>query len=145
MADPASADSRFEVNVTSESHFSWLRTRLSAERTLMSAARTAIALIGLGFTIVQFFDRLKSMAGVSPAMTPALTRYLGLAMIGAGSVALAIGVWQYTTFIHYLWRPEFRRIAGTAEAPSHTPTLATAVVILAIGVITFTAVLLRVP
>lgn len=33
------------------SHFSWLRTRLSVERTLMSWVRTAIALIGFGFTI----------------------------------------------------------------------------------------------
>ena len=145
MADPTSRDSRFEVNATSESHFSWLRTRMSAERTLMSAARTAIALIGFGFTIVQFFDRLTSMPGVLPAATPSMARYLGLAMIAGGSIALAIGMWQYRAFIHYLWRPEFRRIAGTAGAPGHTPTLATALVILAIGVITFSAVLLRFP
>jgi putative membrane protein len=31
-----------------ETHFSWLRTRMSAERTLMSAIRTAAALIGSG-------------------------------------------------------------------------------------------------
>ena len=36
------------------SHFSWLRTRLSIERTLMSWVRTSTALIGFGFTIFQF-------------------------------------------------------------------------------------------
>ena len=50
---------RFDVKATADSHFSWLRTRLSVERTLMSVVRTAIALIGFGFTIVQFFDRMQ--------------------------------------------------------------------------------------
>src|SRR5262249_43401590 len=45
---------RFEVRVTADSHFAWLRTRLAVERTLMSWLRTAVALIGFGFTIVQF-------------------------------------------------------------------------------------------
>src|SRR5215468_3174370 len=49
---------RFEVRVTSDSHFAWIRTRLSLERTLMSWLRTAVALIGFGFTIVQFLERL---------------------------------------------------------------------------------------
>ena len=48
MADPHSAPSaeRFEVRVTSDSHFSWIRTRLSIERTMMSWIRTAVSLIG---------------------------------------------------------------------------------------------------
>jgi putative membrane protein len=48
---------RFRVRTTSDSHFSWVRTRLSVERTLMAAVRTSLALIGFGFTIVQFFER----------------------------------------------------------------------------------------
>jgi putative membrane protein len=39
---------RFQVKATAESHFSWLRTRLSVERTLMSWVRTSVALIGFG-------------------------------------------------------------------------------------------------
>jgi inner membrane protein YidH len=46
---------RFEVRLTADTHFGWLRTRLSVERTLMSYLRTAVSLIGFGFTIVQFF------------------------------------------------------------------------------------------
>ena len=42
---------RFEVRVTSDSHFSWVRTRLSLERTMMSWQRTAVALIGFGFQL----------------------------------------------------------------------------------------------
>jgi putative membrane protein len=50
MADPHSTTSagRFEVRVTSDSHFGWIRTRLSVERTMMSWIRTAVALIGTG-------------------------------------------------------------------------------------------------
>ena len=52
---------RFEVKATASDHFSWLRTRLSVERTMMSWVRTAVSLIGFGFTIVQFFDRMRKM------------------------------------------------------------------------------------
>jgi putative membrane protein len=40
---------RFEVRITSESHFSWVRTCLSVERAMMLWQRTAVALIGFGF------------------------------------------------------------------------------------------------
>ena len=33
---------RFEVRVTADTHFGWLRTRLSVERTMMSWVRTAV-------------------------------------------------------------------------------------------------------
>jgi putative membrane protein len=57
--DVAPSAGRFEVRVTADSHFGWIRTRLSVERTMMSWLRTATALIGFGFAIVQFFDRLQ--------------------------------------------------------------------------------------
>ena len=37
---------RFEVRITSDSHFAWIRTRLALERTPMAWVRTAVALIG---------------------------------------------------------------------------------------------------
>ena len=61
MADSTTSAGRFEVRVTSDSHFSWIRTRLSIERTMMSWIRTATALIGFGFAIVQFFVRFEQM------------------------------------------------------------------------------------
>ncbi len=67
---PIESPQRFEVHMTADSHFSWLRTRLSFDRTLMSWIRTATAMIGFGFTIVQFFERLASMQGVAPALWP---------------------------------------------------------------------------
>ena len=60
---------RFEVRATADSHFSWIRTRLSVERTLRSWMRTAVALIGFGFTIVQFLERLPKMSGTRHPQT----------------------------------------------------------------------------
>jgi putative membrane protein len=84
-SDPA--PSRFEVKATASDHFAWLRTRLSVERTMMSWVRTAISLIGFGFTIVQFFDRMRQMPGVAPAYFPDAPRYLGLSLIFCGVAA----------------------------------------------------------
>jgi putative membrane protein len=50
----ASVTDRFEVRVTADSHFAWLRTRMALERTMMAWMRTAVSLIGFGFAIVQF-------------------------------------------------------------------------------------------
>ena len=103
---------RFNVVPNVETHFSWLRTRLSTERTLMSWVRTATALIGFGFTIVQFFERFNKMEGVAPAVRPGAPRYLGLALIGAGVAGEIIALWEYHWLLRYLWRKEFAPVAG---------------------------------
>src|SRR6187200_1033440 len=94
---------RFEVRVTSDSHFSWLRTRLSVERTLMSWVRTSVSLIGFGFTIVQFFERFSGMTGIAEAARPQAPRYLGLALMAAGILSLLMSVWQYRRVMTHLW------------------------------------------
>src|ERR1700722_17452804 len=97
MADPHSAPSagRFEVRATADSHFGWIRTRLSVERTMMSWLRTAVALIGFGFVIVQVFERLQQAPEARSAYLPHAPIYLGLALIGSGILALVISIWQY--------------------------------------------------
>jgi putative membrane protein len=135
---------RFEVRATSDSHFSWIRTRLSLERTLMSWVRTAIALIGFGFTIVQFFKRLDTTPGVTPAFFPDAPRYFGLALIGAGIVALAISVWQYRWSLNYLWAPPYDRIAGAQKDKMQTPIIVVCMALLLIGLLAFGAIIARV-
>src|SRR5262245_47550366 len=135
--------SRFAVHPNVETHFSWLRTRLSIERTRMSWVRTGPALIGFGFTIVQFFERFKTMETVSPPILPQAPRYLVLALIGSGIAGLIISVWEYRSMIHYLWSQEFAPVAGVRKTLMHTPTLMVATVLILIGVFAFMAVLLR--
>src|ERR1700759_4361248 len=97
MADPGSSQSagKFEVRVPPDSHFGWIRTRLSVERTMMSWIRTAVSLIGFGFAIVQFFERLQQMPGLAPASFPRAPQYLGLALISCGVLALLVSIWEY--------------------------------------------------
>src|ERR1700687_4843082 len=113
MTNASHSSHRFEVRATASDHFAWIRTRLALERTLMAWVRTAVALIGFGFTIVQFFQRLHDMEGVAPALRPQAPRQLGLALIGAGVLALVISAQQYRRMVRYLWSDPYRRIAGT--------------------------------
>jgi putative membrane protein len=62
---PNEETGRFEVRGTADTHFSWLRTRMSIERTLMSWVRTSTALIAFGFTIFQFLYRFNKAPGLS--------------------------------------------------------------------------------
>jgi putative membrane protein len=144
MADHGTQPHRFEVRPTSDSHFGWIRTRLSLERTLMSWVRTAVALIAFGFTIVQFFEHLHSMAGIAPAMRPQAPRYLGLALIAAGVLALLISTWQYRLVVRYLLSKEFEPIAGLGEVVRMTPLYAISIAMIFIGLFAFGAVFLRV-
>ena len=145
MTDPHSTPGagRFEVRVTSDSHFGWIRTRLSIERTMMSWIRTAVALIGFGFAIVQFFERLDQLPGVRAAAYPSAPRNLGLALISCGVLALLIAVWQYLWIIRYLWGGSFAPIAGPTREGVQAPIIAIAVLLICIGVFAFFAVLLR--
>ena len=133
---------RFEVRVTSDSHFSWIRTRLSVERTLMSWLRTAVALIGFGFTIVQFLERLPKVRETG-AIFPEAPRYLGLALIGAGILALLVSAHQYRQMLGYLWSGDFESIAGMKQAPIQTPLYVITIAMILIGLFAFGAVLFR--
>jgi putative membrane protein len=145
MADPNTDTTvhRFDVRVTADSHFSWVRTRLSVERTLMSVARTAVSLIGFGFAIIQFSEHLRQSPGARPALFPDAPLYLGLALIFCGVLALVVSLWEYRWIIGYLWAGDFASIAGMTTEGKQTPMLAVTIVLTFIGVATFFAVLFR--
>ena len=134
---------RFEVRVTADSHFAWIRTRLSLERTIMSWLRTAVALIGFGFAIVQYLEHLEETPGAHAAYLPHAPRYLGLALISCGILALLVSIWQYRWGIRYLWGEPYTPIAGVTHEGKQTPVIAVAIVLLFIGLFAFFAVLLR--
>jgi len=140
---PQARDAGLVVKPTSDSHFSWIRTRLSADSTLMGWMRLATTLIGFGFTIVQFFDRLENMASVKPALAPILPHYLGLALIFAGAFGLFIAIWQYVSFVNYLHSEEFLPIAHKATLPVNRPAVAIAGALVLIGAVAFVSVMFR--
>ena len=139
----AAGASRFEVRASSSDHFAWIRTRLSVERTMMSWLRTAVALIGFGFAIVQYLNHLQQIPEARPANYPTAPEYLGLALISSGIVALVISIWQYWRGLRYLWGEPFTPIAGLTKEGMQTPVIAVAVLLVFIGLFAFCAVLLR--
>jgi putative membrane protein len=134
---------RFEVRVTADSHFAWLRTRLALERTIMAWLRTAVSLIGFGFAIVQFFERMQQMPGARPAERPHAAEYFGLALISCGVLALVISLWQYWWTIRYMWGGSFAVLAGMTKEGKQSPIVAIAILLILIGVFAFAAVVLR--
>jgi putative membrane protein len=145
MADARTdpSDERFEVRVTADSHFAWLRTRLALERTMMSWLRTAVSLIGFGFAIVQFFERMQQMPGVRPAERPHAAEFMGLALISCGVLALVISIWQYWWSIRYMWGGSFAVLAGMTKEGLQSPIVALAILLVFIGVFAFAAVAFR--
>jgi putative membrane protein len=145
MSDPriAASAGRFEVRASVSDHFAWVRTRLALERTIMSWLRTAVALIGFGFAIVQYFEHLQQLPEARAAYLPHAPRYLGLALISCGIFALVISIWQYFWTLRYMWGEPFAPIAGVTKEGRQTPVIAVAIVLTGIGVFAFGAVLLR--
>ena len=145
MADTRTAPSaqRFEVRVTADSHFAWVRTRLSLERTMMSWLRTAVALIGFGFAIVQYLAHLEETPGARAAYLPHAPRYLGLALIACGILALVISIYQYLWTVRYMWGEPYTPLAGLTKEGKQSPVIAVAIVLILIGLFAFFAVLLR--
>jgi putative membrane protein len=115
-----------------QTHFSWFRTRMSVERTFMSWTRTAVSLIGFGFTIYQF---LRSLERASER--PDAPRNFGLAFIGAGVLAMAMGVFQRQREIAYLNGPEFQGFGWREGLPRWRFSNLIAAVVIIIGVVAF--------
>lgn len=72
---------------------SWQRSELSNLRTLLAWARTAVSMIGFGFTIYNFYRGfLENLATAGRADS---ARNLGLALVAAGTLAMVVAVWNY--------------------------------------------------
>ena len=141
MTEPAIP---FDVQPNVGNHFAWMRTLLGLQRTLLAAVRTAVSLIGFGFTVAQFFQRMQENvpAGMR-AMGHELPRDLGLVLIAAGVVSLATFTWQYHSTVAYLKSGPFAAIAVTREKPLHSSANLIAFVVMAIGVAAFGSVFVR--
>jgi putative membrane protein len=114
---------------------SFQRTRMSADRTLMSIIRTSLALIGFGFTIFQFFQKLRE-ADVIKAST---ARHFGTSLLALGCLMLIGGIAYQVAFMMGLRRVRNEmREGGLIHGETTYPvslTLMTAVLLLALGVL----------
>jgi len=116
---------------------------MALERTLDAWVRTATALIGFGFTIVQFFQHFNQMQGVAPQKDPHLARYVGLLLIAIGTLALGIAVLQYHRTLKYLSSDTFHGVAGVPGIRPLYPALIVAILLFLVGLLAFFAILVR--
>ncbi len=142
-ANLGASEARIAVHATASDHFAWIRTRLAVERTLMSWLRTSVSLIGFGFAIVQFFERLQQSPNARPGLLPDAPEYLGLALIFCGVLALVVSLWQYWSIIGYLKSASFAPIAGVETMRAPQAAAAAAVLLILIGLFALFAVLFR--
>jgi len=90
MADQQLTGEAASVELSSRrTGMSFQCTRMSADRTLMSVIRTSLSLIGFGFTIAQFFEKLRNAGTISSAAAP---RNFGLALVFLGVALLVMGI-----------------------------------------------------
>jgi putative membrane protein len=111
------------------------RTRMAADRTLMAVIRTALSLISFGFTIYQFFNKLRD-AGVLKGVAPARNFGESLVLLGIGM--LIVGIIYHLMFMLGL-RGERERLkaAGLVHGKSVFPAslvLIVAVLLLLLGI-----------
>jgi putative membrane protein len=110
----------------------------------MAATRTSVSLIGFGFTVSEFFTKIRSnLPADIRDVRPEIPRNLGLLLIGVGVLSLAIFLMQYRTAVHYLRSSEFTPILAKGQKPLQQPTYYYACGVLLIGIAAFVAVLLR--
>lgn len=101
MAQPPSTTVQGTENLdVISAQFSWIRSDLSNLRTLLSWSRTAVSMIGFGFTIYNFFSGFLQEAG--EARLREFSRNLGLTLVVAGTLAMIIAVWNYWSINNYL-------------------------------------------
>lgn len=111
----------------------------------MSVIRTSLSLIGFGFTIFQFFQKLREANLLASADA---ARNFGTALVALGILVLLVGIVYHVMFMYGLRR---ERSAMTAEGlvygESHFPasfTLISAVALLLIGVFAIVSMVFRV-
>lgn len=133
-----SAASPERVNVELSSRrtgMSFQRTRMSADRTLMSVIRTSLSLIGFGFTIFQFFEKLREAGTLSSAHA---ARNFGITLVALGIGMLVLGIVYHVQFMLGLRHVRHEMTEdGLVHGESRFPvslTLVTAVVLLIVGV-----------
>jgi len=119
---------------------SFQRTRLSADRTLMSVIRTSLSLIGFGFTIFQVFEKLYQSQVLKNAKAP---RRFGEALVILGIFMLVLGIGYHISFMLGLRRMRTdMKLEGLIHGESRFPpsmTLIVAILLLLIGVLAITS------
>jgi putative membrane protein len=114
---------------------SFQRTRMSADRTLMSVIRTSLSLISFGFTIFQFFQKVRQANETTGGAGGA--RNFGATLVWLGVFVLVGGIIYHVLFMTGLRNQrESMKAEGLIHGESLFPpslTLVTAILLLLVG------------
>lgn len=112
------------------------RTRMAADRTLMAVMRTSLSLIGFGFTIFQFFQRLTQSGAITHDRA---ARRFGTALVVLGIAMLVVGIAFHVSYMKELRRMRIDlKAEGLIRGESQFPvslSLLVAVLLLVLGVV----------
>ena len=139
------SDTALPVEPDLGSRLAWLRTIIALQRTLLASVRTAVSLIGFGFTVAQFFDKLRGGIEGAGHWGVNVPRDMGLLLIAAGVLSLAFSTWQYSQALDHLTKGQFAAFAGDGSDGKslHKSSYLVAFAVLLIGMVAFIAVLAR--
>jgi putative membrane protein len=128
-----------EANIGNE--LTWMNTMFGLQRTLMAADRTAVTLIGFGFTVAQLFQNLKSeMPARLQAVGAHTPRDVGLLMIAVGVGWIALFTWEYVKAVRYLNNAPFADLTVRVRMPLHQLSCVAGYSIMFIGILAFGSV-----
>ena len=124
------------------SHFAWVRTRYSVERTFLAWIRTSVSLIGFGFSVHTFFQKLQTLEPGAPrAVGPT---YFGLGLIAMGVFAAVMAIWQHWSAVSFLEQPVYAEVRTQERLPLRgRQSIAAAVCLALIGTAAFVSILLE--
>lgn len=77
------------------------RNKLASERTLMAWIRTALTMIGFGFTMFKFLQAIQEHSA-APVLRPDAPRNLGVTLVGMGTLAVLVACVQHRKYVHSL-------------------------------------------
>lgn len=121
---------------------------MSTDRTLMSGVRTALAMIGFGFTIFQFFHTLSDkFLGDHPLPVGAPSRFGGV-LIGLGILLLVMALWYNRMETRALLERRRRLydlgLIRHPEIHKQSATMAIAILTLILGALALLGVIFRI-
>jgi putative membrane protein len=112
------------------------RTRMAQDRTLMAVIRTSLSLISFGFTIYQFFNKLREAGTLTGASS---ARNFGSSLVFVGIAMLIVGIIYHIMFMVGLREQRHELIsAGLIHGQSRFPpslVLISAFLLLLIGLL----------
>jgi len=101
----------------------------------MAWIRTAISMIGFGFTIYKFFQYVPEDLAVRKISHPQAPRNLGLTLVALGTLSLTAAAWQHLDFL--------KRIGAPMQTGLRSISFVVAAAVVLVGILAFYGVLMR--